>query len=381
MKEWCANNTRFQVKLLKKVIIARDLGGTGSTGIEVLKLYHFLKETSSDFLFIVAYSEIQAPDVWVAKMRFPSVKSAIQKLVLIVLNIDLYAKAETATLKMALNDLKVDSILGLSSATDFYVLELLQVIKSHLGISEDKASIHFFDPTPAKPHWGENELLRAAKKRRTRTYLKGIGRRTCASKPMAAYMQSMYGGQFGVRYSAINPLRFKPTADRATEKKIVYYLGTLYGKRKADLLLQFIERQNIWELHLFGAKLDKTYQNVFVHDFVKDISTLEKPDLLIDLDIDEADVYIPGKSYTYLGSDVPILVISPLNSAIRDFYGIYQGTESNSLSEIGILACVNNSIQIQNAFNELNNFQAVDLHQFRDKQIQNIKKNHIGRDF
>jgi uridylate kinase len=78
---------------------------------------------------------------------------------------------------------------------------------------------------------------------------------------------------------------------------------------------------------------------------------------------------------------VPILVISPHNSAIRDFYGIYEGTESNSLSEIGILACVNNPIQIQNAFNELDNYQAVDLHQFRDKQIQDIKKNHIGRDF
>lgn len=381
MKEWCVNKPRLQVNILKKVIIARDLGGTGSTGIEVLKLYYFLKETSSDFLFIVAFSELQAPDIWVAKMRFPNIKSAIQKLILTVLNIDLYAKVETATLKMALKDLKVDSILGLSSATDFYVMDLLQTIKANVGLSEDKASIHFFDPTPAKPHWGENELLRAAKKLRTRKCLKGFSRRTCASKPMATYMQSLYGGQFGVRYSAIIPLRFKPTTDSATGKKTVYYLGTLYGKRNADLLLQFIEHQNIWELHLFGAKLDKTYQNVFVHDFIKDISTLEKPDLLVDLDIDEADVYIPGKSYTYLGSDVPILVISPLNSAIRNFYGIYEGTESNSLSDVGILACVNNPIQIHNAFNELDNYQAVDLDRLRDKQIQDIKKNHIGRDF
>lgn len=366
---------------MTKLVIARDLGGVGSTGIEVLKLYHFLEDTSSDFLFIVAFSELQAPNIIVAKMRFPVVQAVIQKLILIILNIDLCAKVRTAKLKVVLNGLTVDSVLGLSSATDFYVMELLQTIKLHSGLSQNKAAIHFFDPIPAKAHWGENKILRAAKKLRMRKYIQGLSKRTCASNPMAAYMQSLYGGQFGLRYSAIHPLRFKPRTDRAKEKKIIYYLGTLYGKRNAELLLRFIDSQDIWELHLFGAKLDINCRNVFVNDFVKDISTLEKPDLLIDLDIDETDVYIPGKSYTYLGSDVPILVISPLNSAVRNFYGISEETASNSLSKLGILGCMNNSNEIHNAFNQLNNYHAVHLAQLRVQQIQQISNNHIGRDF
>jgi hypothetical protein len=45
----------------------------------------------------------------------------------------------------------------------------------------------------------------------------------------------------------------------------------------------------------------------------------ERINLFLDIDLKFNDVFISGKLFEYLGTNLPILVISPLGSAVRDF--------------------------------------------------------------
>lgn len=369
--------------MVKNVIVVRDLGGNSSTGIEVLKLYRYLKENSSDFLFITAYSDVKDTDVMIIPPIYSWVSPAIQKIVLILFGIDLYACAKSPNWESMGYELRGAQLFGITSSSDFYVLRMVKKMRNYKQRFFADSKIHFFDPIPAKAHWGENYFLRRAKQNLTAQFLKGTTQNTTASKAMSDYMTKMYGLPFGVAYSNINMWSFAPKSIPNTQKKKAFYLGSIYGKRNARPLLEYFSNQEEWEFHIYGSSgKEVSNKNIVYHGFVSNLDELESPDLLIDLDIDEEDVYIPGKSYTYLGSNVPILVISPANSGLRSFYGMNEIDNEVLLeSRSGIFACQNEVREIQLAIDDVENFMKAQYSVGRDTLMDGIKQNYLGRNF
>lgn len=373
----------LQRSLVKNVIVVRDLGGNSSTGIEVLKLYRYLKENTSDFLFITAYSEVKDTEVIVIPPRYNWVPALIQKIVLILFGIDLYACAKSLNWQSMGYDLRGAQLFGITSSSDFYVLRMVKKMRNYKWRFFVDTKMHFFDPIPAKAHWGEHYFLRRAKQKLTAQFLKGTTCNTTASKAMSEYMAKMYNLSFGVVYSNINTWSFAPKSKTRIQKKKAFYLGTIYGKRNARPLLEYFSNQEEWEFHIYGSSGKEGFnKNIIYHGFVSNLEVLESPDLLIDLDIDEEDVYIPGKSYTYLGSNVPILVISPANSGLRSFYGMNEiDNEMLVESRAGIFACQNEVREIELAMDNLENFLKAQYIIRRDTLIDGIKQNYLGRNF
>ena len=369
---------------MKYVFVVRDLGGSSSTGIEVLKFYKFLKSKTSDFLFLAAYSEVSEANVVVLKPTFGWIPIWLQKLILIFLGLDLASYVGERRLIGIVNKGQIKEVKGLTSSSDFYVLNIVHRIQKGYTISSGSSKVHFFDPIPAKPHWGENRYLGNAKRRLTAKFIKNIDKFSTASGAMSAYMTEMYNRTFEVAYSSIESWSFRDKLDDTTPKrKKAYYLGSIYGKRNPGPLLSYFSGQEEWELHIYGMNtMGVTCKNVYFHGFIEDIKSLESPKVLIDLDIDEVDVFIPGKSYTYLGSDVPILLIAGVGSAVREFYGFSESEKETIVqSGGGIVTCMNVEDQISQAMQLCLAIPKEEVLPVRQRLIQVIQERHIGRDY
>jgi len=367
---------------LISIIVVNELGGQSSTGIEAKKLYQFLNKHTGEFLFITSRTDLNSDKVILIESLLSRTPNILKKLSIVGFGVDLDSFFSFRLLKRRLEPIKIKRVWGLASASNFYVLSIVQTIKSRINNRDIEFGLHFFDPIPAKLHWGENKLLRNAKKKITKRLLDGIYLKTTASLNMSQYMGKIYSDSFSCAYSSINKWSFRKRTS-FKEKKIAFYLGSIYGKRNATELLNFFKSQNKWELHIYGEKnMEASIPNVIFHEFVMDLTQLESPDLLIDLDIDELDVYIPGKSYTYLGCEIPILAISPVNSAVRMFYEVFESTDSNiAISKVGVMACVNNESQIKRAFSHFDDLPKLDILKNRDLLIDKIMRHHIGTNF
>ncbi len=360
------------------------MGGQSSTGIEVKKLYHYLLNRLLHFQVLTAYSDTFSDHINTLPIVRNRIPRILKKIAFILWGIDLdstYLKRHYQDFLNSINKKSNTFIIhGFTSSTDFYVINLCQDLKRHLGKQCIEGRMHFFDPIPAKEHWGEFWWLRKAKIRYTKKRISNEFEWTAASGPMCDYLGKIYSVPCGVNYSSVEKQTLNFSSKINDNKKRAYYMGSIYGQRTGKFLFEAFANQELWELHIYGNNPVIEWKNVYFHEYCSDLSSLKEPDLLIDLDVDQPDVYIPGKSYTYLNTNIPILCISHEDSALRNFYALdVKKLEDSHNQELGIYF-VNNDISCISSmlwklqFSEAKNLDRVAL---RD----NINQLYFGRKF
>jgi hypothetical protein len=359
------------------------LGGRSSTGIELGKLFRFLESQKLDFYVLTLNTDIQDPRVLTISPKKIWLSNFLKKLIFIVVGIDLDTRFSGHKLKTVIQqiDLVERQIVlhGFTSSTDLYVLALFRNISMQYGVNFNEKRMHFFDPLPAKAHWGEHVLFRDAKIKWVSKFLEVGMELSAASTAMCEYLKNVYGKPFHLKYSKVEeqPIKFQNSGNAA--KKKAYFLGSIYGMRSGNAMIQAFENLDQWELHIYGDNPVTARNNVRFYPYVKDIEKLGAPDLLIDLDVEVPDVYIPGKSYTYLKTEIPILAICQEESALRSFYQL-DTTSGNvpTVSNTGIYWVENQTESIKNALLEISN-STVNLN--RANLREQINQFYFGRDF
>lgn len=195
--------------------------------------------------------------------------------------------------------------------------------------------LHFLDPIVGKQRLGENKFLNFAKAKvidsLLRKYQDQFTRISTTNKNFSFFIKEKYNlkimplslisykvGSF--EFSKLNLLDKKEIS--------VYYRGTFNRMRGGDELLSILNKISsvdnrfkfIFQGNIFLENSNYSdFQFLNFLDFSNNDYWLKKADILLDIDVQVEDVYISGKFFEYLKFSKPILVISPLNSAIRDF--------------------------------------------------------------
>lgn len=366
--------------MAKICVIAQSLGGVTSTGIEVEKIYHHLDSISSESVnFIVYESAIKADNIHILKPEDIQVPYVIKTILFILFKWDLtHTIAKKKLIDFVENIHPINKFIGLSSSVDFYVPKILNIL-SRYNLPRSEFKLFFFDPLPAKAHWGEHRCLRNSKSRYLSKLLHPSYQFFSASEKMSDYMSSLYGYEFSTKF-LLNHAQvcFKP---KVSSRLSIAYLGSIYGKRTLGYLPEVLKRSKKWELMLYGdSPISNTKDAIFRHPFVKNIEEISQPDVLLDLDIEVADVYVPGKSYTYLSTEIPILVISPVNSALRDFYEV-GNNEIEINEELGVVVVVNHELHLNNVLKLLEDRPFKSISDSRLKLRENRKLNDLRQLF
>jgi hypothetical protein len=121
----------------------------------------------------------------------------------------------------------------------------------------------------------------------------------------------------------------RPRIEIKIENKInLYYRGTFNEMRGGKKLLNLLNKvsENNPEFNfifqgnmILDVSILKEFSKITFLNFSLDDYWLKNADILLDIDLCKKDVFISGKFYEYLQYPKPILVISPMGSAINNF--------------------------------------------------------------
>jgi hypothetical protein len=260
--------------------------------------------------------------------------SRIEKVFLILFKISIvdFCNALKAFRWIKKNVTNNENIIILVTGVNFFTIHLLQVIllrNFHTKL-ELNVRIHFLDPIYAKNAWGENKFLRIAKYETLKMCLKlaeknNVKISTTNDKFSKFFFETFkldklpesiisYCGSQGI-YMGLKHV--------FTNKLSVYYRGSINELRNEDFLLNVFNKISISSRFEFIIQGNKTrsqflYPNLIFLPFSNNPAP-ERINLFLDIDLKFNDVFISGKLFEYLGTNLPILVISPLGSAVRDF--------------------------------------------------------------
>lgn len=228
---------------------------------------------------------------------------------------------------------------------DFSPLQIAHKLKKKFGYP---FWIHTVDPLPSVPGWGEKPIFRKSVVKALKPIFKNVDLFSANNHEMTAYQAHLmeYQGSFFTHFTVSNSMqKSDKIAYKNNPEEIVFvYAGSFYGRRQPDMLLrafaeyvQQLEQPRV-SLHIYGKNninlesygfSKKALKQIKIKgytDKIKDV--LNEADVLIDIDANiPNDVFMSGKIVEYLGFHKPILVISPLNSPVRQ---VFEGDNRDS---------------------------------------------------
>ncbi len=269
--------------------------------------------------------------------------SRIEKVFLILFKISIvdFSNALKAVNWIKKNVKNRENVIILVTGVNFFTIHLLKLIllRNLHSKLELTIRIHFLDPIYAKNAWGENKFLRKAKYETLKMCLKlaeknNVKISTTNDKFSQFFFEIFkldklpesiisYCGSQGI-YMGLKHV--------FTTKLSVYYRGSINELRNEDFLLNVFNKISISSRFEFIIQGNITqsqflYPNLTFLPFSNNPAP-ERINLFLDIDLKFNDVFISGKLFEYLSTNLPILVISPLGSAVREF--ISKGIPNNN---------------------------------------------------
>lgn len=192
--------------------------------------------------------------------------------------------------------------------------------------------IHTVDPLPSVKGWGEKPIFRRAVKRSLQRYFDRADVCSANNEAMLQYQVERmdFKGETFCLYTPFvgTAASLEQDASKPTDKTVLLYAGSFYGKRRPEPLLEaflhytskndkvelWIAGRNNIDINSYGA--NPGAKRIKLLGFVSNIEELyQKSDILIDIDANiPGDVFISGKLVEYLQKDKIILSITPKGS-------------------------------------------------------------------
>jgi hypothetical protein len=256
-----------------------------------------------------------------------------QKIILILFGISIidYINAKKIFKEISRYNVDAERVIIFVTGINFFTLYFAHLIFKNN--KQNKLYLHFLDPLVSINGWGENKFLRTAKMKLVKSKLLKLisdrvyfstTNRTCSEFFKLQYQLPILPKSF-ISYNVSD----RPRIEIKIENKInLYYRGTFNEMRGGKKLLNLLNKvsENNPEFNfifqgnmILDVSILKEFSKITFLNFSLDDYWLKNADILLDIDLCKKDVFISGKFYEYLQYPKPILVISPMGSAINNF--------------------------------------------------------------
>lgn len=357
----------------KRVICFPSLAADSASGIVCLQLAKALRQKDLDIVFLTGNSptglDVEKPLV----IPYITHQKLWKKVVCVLLNRDPWGEIWARRARKRLLGIgqgeSIKHFTVILSAGCFHLMSLAVLLKKTQDLS---IHIHFLDAIPSPAHWGEHALWRGFQHSQLLRLRGMVNSYSAISGEMLEYQTNCFDG-FGSdrvvmkKYVLPNPISKQSAAllpVRGDTYRILYF-GNLSVNRRADAVINgfVIARARGLQAELIfqGSQIENfekfsginSFSNlpVFWAQRTNDIGgALGRADVLIDLDTPHLnDVFISGKLLVYLGSNKPIVCITPLGSPARTLFenrdlGIYFAAhEPEAIASAIFRACTENT--------------------------------------